>query len=293
MNATTESGGIDFYALLSKLSPSVATEIKRPPAQKDACRFMFEIDYELYCLYRTPVGMKKEEEETEEIKVIRQPQCLNKKWARLQAKEKLERKVEAIHATWAASCQHEADPQHAIDKKTTSLLVMRLKDQDSNYWNPNTGFYDLDAKLLKLVMDDIKHGLPSHSGTKRVPATKKSEKKVPMKAEPVTEEEQEDEITLAALKDLTIANIGNMMTGESESIDRKRLEASVLSEISLPIPNAVIKRYSTFTKKLVKLIESKRDQLLKEEDRSSDDCDKVNEELLALLREGTISSNFL
>lgn len=296
VSATTDSGGLDFYALLSKISPVVAAEIKMPPAQKEACRYMFEVDYDLYCLYRTSVDHDEDDEDDEDDtgdELARQAQCINKKWPRMQAKEKLERKVEAIHATWAAFNRKQEKAEHAIDKKRTALLVTRLKEHDSVYWNAASGFYDLDEKMLCLLLEDMKHGIHL-SVTKRSAGTKKGDKKtsVPKKVEPATAEEKEEESTLTALKDLTISKIANMTAG-ADTIDRKALEAQVLKEVALPIPHTVIKRYSAFNRKLLKLIETKRDQLLKDEG-SLEELEAVNDDAMdveALLREGTNCSN--
>ena len=296
LTAAAETGGLDFCALLGKVAPKVAAEIKMTAQQKQTCRYMFEVDYDLYCLVRDKVEVEEMDQEMDkdddEDEGGRQPQCIGKKWARMQAKEKLERKVEAIHATWA-DIQLAADaPANAIDQKQTAQLVNELKQHDSAFWNFSTGFYELDGPILSRLMANLDQQGVAVAKKPR-PAAKKEKKSVTFAkegTEEATEEEQIDAETMTALKDLTLSAVTDMAS-DTDTIDRKKLENKVMEEMALPIPQAVIRRYSVFVRRLLKLMEANRSQLLKE--RLSDDTEasmdldpKVVSE--ALLRAGTI-----
>lgn len=287
LSGAAETGGLDFHAILAKLSPKVAAEIKLTAQQKQLHRYMFEVDYDLYCLYRDPVEIDASEEE-DKVTSNRRPDCVNKKWARMQAKEKLQRKVEAIHATWADLQAKEDTPANAIGQKETAQLVVELKQHDSAFWNPNTGFYEIDGPILSRLMANIDQGVLIPKKTRSSTATKKEKKTSTVKEveEDATEEEQIDTETLSALKDLTLSTVANM-AGDTDMIDRKELETKVLDEMALPIPQTVIRRYSIFVRRFLKLTEAQRAQLLKEERLSSDDTEATGIVSSALLRAGT------
>lgn len=283
LTAAIETDGLDFHALLGKVSPKVAAEIKMTAQQKQTCRYMFEVDYDLYCLYRDSVKINSGEEEP--IQAERVPNYVGKKWARMQAKEKLERKIEAIHATWAELQASEESPANAINQKQTAQLVVELKQHDSAFWNPSTGFYELDGPIFSSLMASIDESVvvpkKTRSSTTRK-ATLKAEDE-----EQATEEEQVDAETLSALKDLTISTVANM-ANHTALIDRKELETKVLDEMALPVPQPVIRRFSIFMRRFVKLMEAQRAQLLKDERLSSDETEATDIVSEALLRAGTI-----
>lgn len=292
LTAANESGGLDFHALLAKVSPKVAADIKMTAQQKQICRYMFEVDYDLYCLFRNGVMRNDDngEENGDEVDVGRRSEYMGKKWARMQAKEKLERKVEAIHATWADLQSKEESPAKAIGQKETAQLVVDLKQHDSAFWNPSTGFYELDGPILSRLMTNIDQGVVMPKRARAATTSTKNEKKnVTFKEveEDATEEERIDSETLSALKDLTLSTVANM-AGDTETIDRKELETKVLEEMALPVPQTVIRRYSIFVRRFLKLTEAQRAHLLKEERLGSDDTEATDIVSEALLRAGTI-----